>query len=84
MEDQIKEILEEAINPMLASHFGSVSLDKIETIDKIQYIYLNFEGSCSGCPSSFSGTLKSIEFYLKEELDVPQLIVINSEVNRWT
>ena len=83
MEEQIKQILNEAINPMLAEHFGSVSIEKIEEVNNTQYVYLNFEGGCSGCPSSYSGTLKSIEFYLREELDLPQLTVVNSEADRW-
>jgi Fe-S cluster biogenesis protein NfuA len=83
MEEQIKTIINETINPWLSAHAGSVSMEKVEVVDKVTYLYLNFEGGCSGCPSSFSGTLKMIENYLREECNIPQLLVVNSEADRW-
>ena len=83
MEEKIKTIIKESINPWLSAHNGSVSMEKVEVVNNVTYLYLNFEGGCSGCPSSFSDTLKMIESYLREECNIPKLLVVNSEADRW-
>lgn len=48
MEDRIKEVLEQKVNPLLASHFGGAQLTAYE--DGVVYIKLT--GSCGTCPSA--------------------------------
>lgn len=83
MEKLIQKTIDEDINPMLAQHFGSVSINKIEIKDARYKVYLNFEGGCVGCPSAHTQTLRMIEFHLREELNLPGLTVINSETKEW-
>ena len=83
MKEKIQKTINEDINPMLAQHHGSVSIDKIEVKEASYRVYLTFEGLCQGSPSAFTGTLKMIEFHLREELNLPGLTVINSEGMQW-
>jgi len=47
-EADIRRILEEKVNPTLASHFGAAELSGYE--DGIAYV--RFTGACSTCPSA--------------------------------
>lgn len=55
MEEKIKEILREQVDPVLAGHFGGSSLTKYE--DGIAYVKLT--GACAQCPSA-QDTLESV------------------------
>ena len=58
---QIKELLETRVRPAVAMDGGDIFYDKYEN----GIVYLQMQGSCSGCPSS-SATLKmGIENMLK-------------------
>ena len=58
---QIKELLETRVRPAVAMDGGDIIYDKYEN----GIVYLQMQGSCSGCPSS-SATLKmGIENMLK-------------------
>jgi len=48
MEADIRRILEEKVNPALASHFGAAELSGYE--DGVAYV--RFTGACSTCPSA--------------------------------
>lgn len=48
MEEKIKKVLAEKVDPVLASHFGGVILTAYE--DGVAYVKLT--GSCSTCPSA--------------------------------
>lgn len=48
MEEQIKKVLEEKVNPILASHFGGAVLVGFENDVAI----VRLTGSCSTCPSA--------------------------------
>jgi Fe-S cluster biogenesis protein NfuA len=48
MESEIRKILEEKVNPLLASHFGAAELTAYE--DGVAYV--KFSGACHGCPSA--------------------------------
>jgi Fe-S cluster biogenesis protein NfuA len=64
MEEKIRKIISEKINPVLAQHFGGAEL--VEIIGKTVYIRMN--GACGACPSS-QITLKSIiEAAIREEM----------------
>lgn len=75
----IEKLLKEEINPALAEHNGFAELIDIEPCDDSWKAVIEFFGACGGCPSSTGRTLKSIEFYLREELTMPGLRVVNVE-----
>ena len=70
VEEQIQHILDEEINPMVASHGGVVSLLEV----KDQNVYLEFGGGCQGC-GMIDVTLKQgVEVMIKEQ--VPEIEAI--------
>ncbi|MDR1068763.1 MAG: NifU family protein [Clostridiales Family XIII bacterium] len=48
MEDRIKAVLDEKVNPILEDHFGAAELSSYE--DGIAYIRMT--GACGTCPSA--------------------------------
>ncbi|MDD6310637.1 MAG: NifU family protein [Firmicutes bacterium] len=55
MEDRIKKVLEEQVDPVLGEHFGGAILSKVE--DGVAYIKMT--GACAGCPSA-QDTLENV------------------------
>ena len=70
--EQIQEVIEKEINPLLLLHAGSISLEKFE--DGIAYIILL--GGCAGCPSSRFTLLGMIHPFLSEIEGVDQVIPV--------
>lgn len=58
----IEEVLEQSINPALASHGGWVKLNRIEGQD----VYVEMGGGCQGCASSRATMKFGIERAIKE------------------
>jgi len=58
----IEDVLEQSINPALASHGGWVTLDRIEGQD----VYVEMGGGCQGCASSRATMKFGIERAIKE------------------
>ncbi len=70
VEEQIQHVLEEEVNPMVASHGGVVSLLEV----KDSNAYLEFGGGCQGC-GMIDVTLKQgVEVMIKEQ--VPEIEAI--------
>ena len=70
LEQQIQQVLDEDVNPMVASHGGIVSLLEV----KDQNLYLKFGGGCQGC-SMIDVTLKQgVEVMIKEQ--IPEIIAV--------
>ena len=68
LEEQIQIMLDEQVNPMLASHGGNVMLEGV----KDGAAYVRFGGGCQGC-SMIDATLKQgVEVMLKEA--IPNLV----------
>ena len=66
-EDRVRQVLDEQVNPMVASHGGVVSLSRIENGE----VFLRFGGGCQGC-GMVDLTLKDgVEKTLKE--NIPEL-----------
>ena len=64
VEDQIQHVLDEEVNPMVASHGGVVSLLEV----KDSSAYLEFGGGCQGC-GMIDVTLKQgVEVMIKEQI----------------
>jgi len=79
IEQKIVTILEDDINPALALHEGSASFKSLLETDDLWIVHINFQGACSGCSGARGGTLISIQNFLKEELGIPNLIVVPHE-----
>jgi Fe-S cluster biogenesis protein NfuA len=62
IEAQVREFLEREIKPAVAMDGGNIDLDRIE--DGI--VYVNLQGSCSGCPSSTATLKQGIEARLQQ------------------
>jgi Fe-S cluster biogenesis protein NfuA len=75
----IKQIFEDDINPSLAMHGGSAEVSQVDKKDDIVTVTIKFQGSCVGCGSATSedGTLLGIQEYLRESLDLLDLVVEN-------
>ena len=56
---------------------GRADLVDLKLLGDSWEVQLEFSGGCGGCPSSIGGTLRSIEFLLREELNAPTLLVKN-------
>ena len=68
LEEQIQTLLEEQVNPMLASHGGNVVLEGI----KDNAAYVRFGGGCQGCSMIDTTVKQGVEVMLKES--IPELI----------
>lgn len=60
MEDKIRKILKDKVDPVLAAHFGGAVLTKLE--DGVAYVRLT--GACASCPSA----QQTIEDIVKAEV----------------
>jgi len=78
IKEHIVELINDQINPGLASHGGYVELNDVRLCGDSWEVILDFMGGCQGCPSSLGYTLRSIEFLLREELNAPTLIIKSS------
>jgi Fe/S biogenesis protein NfuA len=77
LEKKIKDIFEEDINPSLAMHGGSAEVLDVKDKEDTVVVNINFQGNCDGCGSAEEGTLVGIQEFLKESLDILDLVVLN-------
>ena len=66
IENKIIDILEEYVEPAVASDGGQIVLDSFDPDSKVVHVLL--KGACSGCPSSTVTLKNGIETILKELL----------------
>lgn len=64
MAKRIKVLLDDIVNPALASHGGFVELERVEDRD----VYLRMGGGCQGCGAAAMTLQMSIERTLRSEL----------------
>ena len=64
IEEQIQLMLDEQVNPMLASHGGNVMLEGI----KESTAYVSFGVSCQGCSMIDTTVKQGVEVMLKEAI----------------
>ena len=64
LEEQIQLMLDEQVNPMLASHGGNVMLEGI----KDSTAYVRFGGGCQGCRMIDTSVKQAVEVMLKEAI----------------
>ena len=76
--DKLQVLIEEDINSVLQEHNGFCNLDIVE--DGVNpKIFLSFFGGCKGCSSAFGETLNQIQNFLRTELNMNNLEVINTD-----
>ncbi|HRK03229.1 MAG TPA: NifU family protein [Oligoflexia bacterium] len=71
IEDKIREILDREIRPAVAMDGGDITFDRFEA----GVVYLQMQGSCSGCPSSTATLKQGIETRLKSAIPEIQEVV---------
>lgn len=71
IEEKIKKVLDDEIRPAVAMDGGDITLDKFDA----GTVYLQLQGSCSGCPSSTMTLKMGIETRLKELFPEVQEVV---------
>jgi NFU1 iron-sulfur cluster scaffold homolog, mitochondrial len=69
--EQIKEFIENAINPSLAAHGGFIELKSFEN----KTAYLTMGGGCQGCASSQATMVEGVELALKERFSFVERIM---------
>lgn len=69
--ERVRHVMEHEINPMLASHRGSATL---ESVDADGVVYLRFGGGCHGCGMADVTLKQGIETTLKER--VPEVTAV--------
>lgn len=73
IDDQIKQIIEENIKPMLYMDGGNIEF--VEYTDRILKVRL--KGACSGCPFSTHTLKEGIERIIKEKIpEIKEVIEI--------
>ena len=70
-EDRVRQVLDEQVNPMVASHGGVVSLSRIENGE----LFLRFGGGCQGCGMVDVTLKQGVEVMMKES--VPDIVAIH-------
>jgi len=63
-EEQVRRLIEDQINPALASHGGFARLVAVEGHD----VLLELGGGCRGCPGARMTVHRGIEAFLREQL----------------
>jgi len=77
MEEKIRKVLVEKVDPLLASHFGGVVLTAFE--DGVAYVKLT--GSCSTCPSAQYTIEDVVKNVVLEELPEVKDVVLDTSVS---
>lgn len=77
MEDNIRQILVEKVNPILGEHAGGAVMTKFE--DNVVTVKLT--GACRGCPSAQMTTEEIIKDILMEEIPEIQDVVLDTSVS---
>ena len=77
MEEQVKTILEEKVNPILGEHSGGAVMTKLE--DGVVTVRLT--GACSGCPSAQMTTEEIVKDILMEDLDWVKDVKLDTSVS---
>lgn len=73
MEEKVKKVIEEKINPMLATHGGACEFIGIRS-DNV--VLVKLQGACGGCPSAMI-TLKGFVLEVLRE-DIPEVADVES------
>ncbi len=77
MEKKIQQVIEEKVNPLLASHFGGAVLTELEnSVAKIK-----MTGACGSCPSAQYTLEDVIKNILMEAIPELEDVVLDTSVS---
>lgn len=77
MEEKIKKLLEEKVNPLLAQHFGAAELTGLENnVAKVRML-----GACGSCPSAQFTLEDVIKGALMDELPALEDVILDTSVS---
>ena len=77
MEDQIRKVLKEKVDPVLAAHYGGAVLTGYE--DGIVYVKLT--GACASCPSAQSTIEDVVKTIVMENIQVLKDVVLDTSIS---
>ena len=76
MEEKITKVLEEKVNPLLASHYGDARLTGLEN----GVVYVKLTGACSACPSAQYTIEDVVKATLMEEIPEVKDVLLDTSV----
>ena len=77
MEDQIRKVLKEKVDPVLAAHYGGAVLTGYE--DGIVYVKLT--GACASCPSAQSTIEDVVKTIVMENIQGLKEVVLDTSIS---
>jgi len=77
MEEKITKVLEEKVNPLLASHYGGAILVSFEN----GVALVRLTGSCSSCPSAQYTIEDVVKGIVMDELSEVKDVVLDTSVS---
>jgi Fe-S cluster biogenesis protein NfuA len=77
MEEKIKKVLAEKVDPLLASHFGGVVLSAFEN----GVAYVKLTGACGTCPSAQYTIEDVVKQIVMEEIPEVEDVVLDTSVD---
>lgn len=77
MEEKIKKVLAEKVDPVLSSHYGGVVLTSFEN----GTAYVKLTGSCSTCPSAQYTVEDVVKQIVMEEIPEVEDVVLDTSVD---
>lgn len=77
MEEAVRKVLREQVDPVLAEHFGGSQLTKIE--DGVAYVKLT--GACASCPSAQETIEDVVKNFVMGGVDGIQDVVLDTSVS---
>ena len=76
MEEQMKKVLKDKVDPVLAAHYGGAVLTKYEGVAVVR-----LTGSCASCPSAQSTIEDVVKSILMENIDGIKDVVLDTSVS---
>lgn len=73
--DRVRKILDERVNPAIASHGGAITLMDVQGTE----IYLEMSGGCQGCAMSRLTLRQGVERMLRD--DIPEITAIHDSTD---
>ena len=77
MEDAVRKVLKEQVDPVLSQHFGGSELTKIE--DGVAYVKLT--GACASCPSAQETIEEIVKNYVCADVEGIRDVVLDQSVS---
>lgn len=77
MEEAVRKVLREQVDPVLAQHFGGSELTKIQ--DGVAYVKLT--GACASCPSAQETIEEIVRNYVCADVEGITDVVLDNSVS---